>query len=131
MKLSLLAPDKSLFDGDVKRVLIAAAEGPVDIYPDHADFVSYLLPGFITFETLDGKTEDYFSPGGYAEVRSNVIHILADRLIKKSELSVEYLNGLITKLSEESATVSSDDVDKIEILSQKIAALTNISAYSV
>ena len=49
--------------------------------PDHITFLTALEPGPLTFQRTDGGAETLAVKGGYAEVRDNVMTVLADEAL--------------------------------------------------
>jgi F-type H+-transporting ATPase subunit epsilon len=57
MKLKILLPTEVLIDEEVEKVIVEAEDGSFCLKPKHADFVSALVPGLLSFETTDGREE--------------------------------------------------------------------------
>ncbi|MDH4128366.1 MAG: ATP synthase F1 subunit epsilon [Spirochaetota bacterium] len=77
MKCKLVTPDKLIFDGEVSSVNIPALNGAMGILPGHAPIVTTLGKGVLQIQSTTTTTE-YNVEGGFAEVRANVISILAN-----------------------------------------------------
>ena len=58
MRLKIVTPRKILLDIEVNRIVAEGPDGAFGMLPNHIDFVSQLVPGILTYETLDG-TECY------------------------------------------------------------------------
>ena len=55
LHLSIVSPEKSVFDGDVKIVTLPGTIGSFSILPGHAPIVSSLKAGTLSYTTLDGE----------------------------------------------------------------------------
>ena len=76
LRLVLLTPEQQLIDEEVVEVTAPGAYGQVGILPDHAALVTTLEAGTITYKTGSGS-QDIEIGGGFAEVRDNVMTVLA------------------------------------------------------
>jgi F-type H+-transporting ATPase subunit epsilon len=76
--LKLLTPQREVLDETVSQVTAQGALGQFGVLPDHAAFLTSLDPGPLTIRKVDGTQETLAVKGGYAEVRDNVMTILAD-----------------------------------------------------
>jgi F-type H+-transporting ATPase subunit epsilon len=57
MRLRVLLPEQILLDTDVQKVTAEAENGSFGLLPRHADFVTALVPGILTFTPTDGREE--------------------------------------------------------------------------
>jgi F-type H+-transporting ATPase subunit epsilon len=57
MRLRVLLPEQILLDTDVQKVTAEAENGSFGLLPRHADFVTALVPGVLTFTPADGGEE--------------------------------------------------------------------------
>ncbi|HRQ22629.1 MAG TPA: F0F1 ATP synthase subunit epsilon [Anaerolineales bacterium] len=55
MRLRVLLPEQILLDTDVQKVTAEAENGSFGLLPRHADFVTALVPGILTFTPADGR----------------------------------------------------------------------------
>jgi F-type H+-transporting ATPase subunit epsilon len=77
LRLRVYTPEQELFDGEVREVTAPGAYGEIGILPDHAALVTTLEPGVLSYKQ-DGRVGRYQIKGGFAEVRDNVVTVLAD-----------------------------------------------------
>lgn len=77
MKLEIITPEKSLFDGKVKLVQVPGAKGSFEVLKNHAPIISTLVEGKIKVITENDKTEFIDILSGMIEVKANTITILA------------------------------------------------------
>ena len=77
LRLRVYTPERELVDRDVKEVTAPGAYGQIGVLPDHAALVTALEPGPLSY-TADGRTTRMEIGGGFAEVRDNVMTVLAD-----------------------------------------------------
>jgi F-type H+-transporting ATPase subunit epsilon len=77
VKLEIITPEKSLFDGKVKLVQVPGAKGSFEVLKNHAPIISTLVEGKIKVITENDKTEFIDILSGMIEVKANTITILA------------------------------------------------------
>jgi F-type H+-transporting ATPase subunit epsilon len=75
MYLTILTPDKKLFEGSVQKVTLPGGAGLFQVLKDHAPLVSTLRQGNILY--ADGGQEHVLAvEGGLVEVLNNSITVL-------------------------------------------------------
>lgn len=102
IELVIVSQDKVMYRGQVGYVNVTADSGELGIYPRHAQLLSRLKPGVVSFH-VDGKPKVMYTSGGFIEVQPNVVTILAD------------------------VAIHADDLDKERILAAKEAAEARLS----
>ena len=77
LRLRVYTPESELVDRDVREVTAEGTFGQIGILPDHAALVTALEPGVLAYRE-DGRVVRLQLGGGFAEVRDNVVTVLAD-----------------------------------------------------
>jgi F-type H+-transporting ATPase subunit epsilon len=78
MRLEILTPDKTVFEGEVSSVTLPGTLGAFEILKDHAPIISTLEDGKITVRGNNKTEEAFLIKGGVVEVLDNKIMVLAD-----------------------------------------------------
>jgi len=78
LHLRVLTPERQLADAEVREVTAPGALGEIGILPDHAALVTALEPGVLSYPDASGKVVRISIGGGFAEVRDNVVTVLAE-----------------------------------------------------
>ena len=68
LHLSIVSPEKNVFDGDVKIVTLPGTIGSFSILPGHAPIVSSL-----SYTTLDGEEHTLDIQGGFVELSDGTV----------------------------------------------------------
>jgi len=76
--LSVLTPEKSVFEGDVEYVEVPGAAGYFGVLAHHAALVASLAHGTLTIRSLGGSEQKLEVSGGFFEVGNNKATVLAD-----------------------------------------------------
>jgi len=77
IRLSIVTPNGSIFDGDVKTVTLPGKEGEFGVLPGHASLVSSLTVGVIVIEK-ENTTEAVAINWGHVNVNETSVDVLAD-----------------------------------------------------
>ena len=88
LKLEIVTPEKKILDETVDTVTVPTATGEVGILPNHAPLISALKPGILSYADK-GATERMVISGGFIEVNSNKVSILADVAEIADEIDLE------------------------------------------
>lgn len=89
MKIQILTPEDTIFDGEVSSIIIPGLDGEFQMLENHAAIVSTLAPGTIKIESIisalinknlskEGKFDTYPIKGGILEFNNNKGIILCD-----------------------------------------------------
>lgn len=77
-QLSILTPERTLFEGMVEYVQVPGSEGYLGVLAHHAALVTALQPGTLTVRSPGGAEERWPVTGGFFEVSGNRATVLAD-----------------------------------------------------
>ena len=84
--LRVLTPQRELADETVEQVTAQGALGQFGVLADHITFLTALEPGPLSFKKPGGGEETLAVKAGYAEVRDNVMTVLADDALPVSQI---------------------------------------------
>jgi len=77
-QLSILTPERSVFEGVVDYVEVPGTEGYLGVLAHHAALVTGLATGTLTVRRHEGGEERWRVTGGFFEVSDNQATVLAD-----------------------------------------------------
>ncbi len=103
LKLSIVSPARSLYEGNVDMVRVPAHDGLMGIQPNHAPFMGLLGYGLLTFRGIDGE-QQFIIDGGFVEVSGNRVTVLANSAEPLSEVNRELAKQALTEALEMKAT---------------------------
>lgn len=78
MRLILLSPVKTLFDGDVELVTIPGTKGQFTVLPNHAPLITSVGEGVLTYKVSAGETVSLHVGEGFADVRENEVSVCVE-----------------------------------------------------
>ncbi len=104
----LVSPDKVLFSGPARAVVLPGNEGDFQVLTDHAPVMTSVRPGVVAIDDANGRHIRIFVRGGFAEVSSLGLTLLAETAIPFEDLSAEELGQEIRNAEEDVADASED-----------------------
>ncbi len=124
----IVSPEKLVFSGEVEAVVVPGTEGEFTVLKDHAPLISSLKPGVVVIEETPAKKLRLFVPGGFAEVATSGLTILANQAIDLADLDAAKIEAGIGSFEEEITRATSDEarraaVEKRDQLQELMAAL--------
>jgi F-type H+-transporting ATPase subunit epsilon len=78
MRVTLIAPERSLYDGEATSVVAPAFDGLVGVLPGHAPFLTVLGSGTLTVSHRE-TTDRFNVAGGFLQVVGDVVRVVAER----------------------------------------------------
>lgn len=79
-QLSILTPERSVFEGAVEYVEAPGTEGYFGVLANHAALVSGLASGTLKVRDAAGEKKSWQVSGGFFEVSHNKATVLADSI---------------------------------------------------
>ncbi len=124
----LVSPEKLVFSGEVEQVVLPGTEGDFSVLKNHAPVISALRPGLVTIKDEKGATTSLFVRGGFADVSSHGLIVLAERAIPVSEIKSADFDVETKLASDELKAAQTDETKQLaaERLSQIEALRSSI-----
>ena len=73
--LSILSPEKELFNGEVKQISLPGTKGRFMILQNHAPIISSLQAGVVIYTTNEDVEQSLEIEEGFIEAHKNVISV--------------------------------------------------------
>jgi F-type H+-transporting ATPase subunit epsilon len=78
MRVTVIAPDRAVFDGDADAVTAPAYDGQVGILPRHAPFLTLLGEGKLVVR-VGSATRNFRVRGGFLQVVDDTVRVVAEQ----------------------------------------------------
>ena len=88
LKCVVITPEKTELEVEANSVTLPMYDGEMGILKDHSPLVGRLGFGVLRIQGAADQS-GYFIEGGFAQVASNVVSVLTDRLIPVSAITSE------------------------------------------
>lgn len=125
LKIEIVSPERLVLSEVVTSVTVPGTEGYFTVMEDHAPFMTTLRLGFITVTGVDGKAHVYFVRGGFADVSTEGLTILAEEALPFHEFDHGDLQAEIKAAEEELARAETpDDKSYAQVL---VSGLLNLA----
>ncbi len=86
MRVTVIAPEASMFDGEADAVVAPAYDGEVGIWSNHAPFMTLLGAGTLTIRRA-GEISRFAVKGGFLQVVDNQVRVVAEHVKGESHAS--------------------------------------------
>ncbi len=107
--LRIVTPRALLLETEVQEVVGPGTVGEFGILPDHVTFLTSLEPGVLRFRTPAGEETAVALLGGFAEVRNNVVTVLADDAVEADAVQREEVRTELSALERQLQALSPAD----------------------
>lgn len=109
MQFDLVSPERRLASLQVRAVQIPGADGDMTAMPDHAPTITTLRPGILRVDSAEG-TSEYVVTGGFAEIGSGAMSVLAEKAIPVTEVNRGHIDEMIeeARVAHETAKENGD-----------------------
>ena len=87
VQLEVVTPRREILSTFAADVVFPALLGEMEIYPNHRPVLTALRPGRFAY-VADGEKHEFYVAGGFAEVLSNRVVILADECESPDEIDL-------------------------------------------
>ena len=88
LRLEVVTPNRLVLNEEVSEVVISGSEGYFGVLPGHLPFLTTLKAGYLTY--WQGREVHHLAVSqGFAEVRGDVVSILADTAERAEEIDVD------------------------------------------
>lgn len=108
--LEIISPERLLLARPVSMVVIPGTDGDLGILPEHAKLITSLRGGLIDLYEDDEIIDRFFVTGGFAEVTEDRCTVLADQIVKLSELDAQVAAEQLVRAEEAYRIVDEADV---------------------
>ncbi len=82
----IVSAEKEIFSGRITKLSATGSVGELGIMPGHAPLLTGIRPGPVRLGLENGEEEVFFASGGYLEVQSGVVTVLADTAARAEDL---------------------------------------------
>ena len=125
MRLEIATAERLVYSEDVDVVVAPGVEGELAVLPHHAPLLTELKPGEMRV-VKDGEDTYMAVSGGFMEVMTNKVTILADTAEQSDEIDLERAEQAL-KLAQEQMAEAPADMDLQAALASMHRAATRVA----
>ena len=78
LKVSVISPERVLYEGEARGLVAPAFDGEMGILPMHAPLMTLLGKGVLRVDTVDGERR-FGVDGGFLQVVDNQVRVVTER----------------------------------------------------
>jgi F-type H+-transporting ATPase subunit epsilon len=108
-QFELVSPERQLLSEQVAEVVVPSTEGEFGVLKNHSPFMATIKPGILKVLNEGGRWDEYFVRGGFADVASGGLTVLAEQAVLVKDISSEELDQQITDAEEDVADAKDDE----------------------
>ena len=123
-KLEIISPEKIIFSGDAKMVVLPSYEGDMSILKNHISIITFLRPGIIKAQ-INNDFNEFFIQDGTVEYFNDTLIILSSSIISLKDLSKDFLENLSKETDDKLSQKDVTDQDRY-ILNHKLNVIKEI-----
>ena len=94
LQFDLVSPERRLSSLEASEVQIPGADGDMTAMEGHAPTITTLRPGILRVVHSAG-TDEYVVSGGFAEITSSGVSVLAEQALPRAEMTQEVFDTMI------------------------------------
>lgn len=83
MKLDILTPQKTVYNGEVRSVTFPGTQGSFQVLENHAPIISSLVKGKLSFVTPKNELVELLIEDGFVEVNNNKVTVCIESIIQE------------------------------------------------
>ena len=125
-KIEIISPEKIIFSDSAKMVTVPSYEGDMSILKDHISIISFLRPGILSVQKIEGDFDDFFVQDGTVEYFKDNLVILSASALYKKNISKEFVSNLNQETQDKLADKNISDHDRY-VLNQKLNVIKEIN----
>ncbi len=121
--LSIVRPDRLVWEGEVHHVILPTVRGELGIWPLHAPEIVALGSGVmrVHFDADGGETKRIIVMGGYVEVSNDEMIVLADHARRTDDVDPSVVKLTRSQAAERRDTLPEDELHRAAYYDTKIA----------
>ena len=124
-KLEIISPEKIIFSGNTKIVVLPSYEGDMSILKNHISIITFLRPGIIKVQINESDFNEFFVQDGTVEYFNDTLVVLSVSVINLKDLSKQFLENLNKETEGKLLQKDITDHDRY-ILNHKLDAIKEI-----
>jgi F-type H+-transporting ATPase subunit epsilon len=97
LKLTILTPERKIFNGEVKELNTENEFGRLEILPSHIAMTTSLVPTVTMFTTVDGKPLRLFTSTALLKIENNELILICETAEWPEEINIDRAEEALKK----------------------------------
>jgi len=120
-KFEIVTPERIVLKDDVQQIVVPTTSGEITVLPGHIPLVSSLEAGVIETKNKEGESKVMSVSGGFIEVLSDKVVILADTAERAEELDESRIDKARARAEEAKKDIRTFDRERFASINAKMA----------
>eukprot|EP00027_Filamoeba_sp_ATCC50430_P007781 CAMPEP_0168540042 /NCGR_PEP_ID=MMETSP0413-20121227/64_1 /TAXON_ID=136452 /ORGANISM="Filamoeba nolandi, Strain NC-AS-23-1" /LENGTH=162 /DNA_ID=CAMNT_0008569747 /DNA_START=113 /DNA_END=601 /DNA_ORIENTATION=- len=115
LKVTFASPAVTILNQKpVQIITVPGLSGDFGIVANHVPTVSELRPGIVSYQTVDGKTENFFVSGGFAFVKESDCQVSVVEAVPLEDLDEHAAKENLKQATDELARAQTDEEKAVQ-----------------
>ncbi len=115
LTLEIVTPESRVYSDTIDTVVIPTTSGEVGILPGHIPLLTQIEHGELRV-TKNGQTQRLAVSGGFAEVRGDMVHVLAEHAITEEKIDENAVEAALRRAEQQLSEAKDIDPQSYERL---------------
>jgi len=128
MQFDLVSPERGLVSVPAREVRLPATDGDMSAMPGHAPVMVTLRPGIVTVIDAGGQASEFAVTGGFAEITTTGVSLLAERGHPRAEITQDIFNEMMAEAQRKKEAIVARGTAGEEIVAAAVKVLADMEA---
>lgn len=128
MQFDLVSPERRLVSVPVREVRLPGTDGDLTVMPGHAPVIVNLRPGMVAVVDESGSETEFAVTGGFAEINSQSVSLLAERGHARDEMTQDIFNEMMADAHRRHKVVEEKHSAGEEVVAAAVKLLADMEA---
>ncbi len=131
MHFKIITPLRTALDLDVTGLKLPATQGEMEVLPGHADLITSVANGELTYTTTTGESKSLFVGGGFLQVEHGNVLLVTDTALEAAAIDSDSVQAALERaqkaLRDRASVISREEQAYLEACIAKQLAMMEYS----
>ena len=131
MHFKIITPLRTALNLDVTGLKLPATQGEMEVLPGHADLITSVANGELTYTTTTGESKSLFVGGGFLQVEHGNVLLVTDTALEAAAIDSDSVQAALERaqkaLRERASVISREEQAYLEACIAKQLAMMEYS----
>ena len=131
MHFKIITPMRTALDLDVTGIKLPATQGEMEVLPGHADLITSVANGELSYTPTDGAAKSLFVGGGFLQVEYGNVLLVTDTALEAAAIDTDTVQAALERaqkaLRDRSSVLSREEQAYLEACIAKQLAMMEYS----
>ncbi len=131
MRFKIITPLRTALDLEVTGLKLPATQGEMEVLPGHADLITSIANGELTYTPADGIARSLFVGGGFLQVEHGDVLLVTDTALEAASIDTDTVQAALERaqkaLRDRASVLSREEQTYLETCIAKQLAMMEYS----